>query len=96
VFEAVQIHQKAKAAGCVHLDNYISAYNFGRRVKTLRCLTPYEFICKQWTIELEWFTLNPFHQMPGLNIGHRPYPVANESGKTGLSATLKNAPEGRG
>ena len=51
-----------------HLANFISAYNFGRRLKTLKGLTPYEFICKQWTIEPERFTLNPIHQMPGLNI----------------------------
>ena len=50
-----------------HLDNFISAYNFGRRLKTLKGLTPYEFICKQWTFEPERFTLNPIHQMPGLN-----------------------------
>ena len=41
-----------------HLANCISAYNFGRRLKTLKGLTPYEFICKQWTIEPEQFTLN--------------------------------------
>jgi hypothetical protein len=50
-----------------HLDNFISAYNFGRRVKTLKGLTPYEFICKVWTIEPERFILNPIHQMPRLN-----------------------------
>ena len=50
-----------------HLANFISAYNFGRRLKTLKGLTPYEFICKQWTIEPERFTLNPIHQMPGWN-----------------------------
>ncbi|MFC4622098.1 hypothetical protein ACFO3A_07685, partial [Comamonas nitrativorans] len=41
---------------------------FGRRLKTLKGLTPYEFICKQWTDEPERFTINPIHQMPGLNI----------------------------
>jgi transposase-like protein len=51
-----------------HLANFIRAYNFGRRLKTLKGLTPYEFICKQWTIEPQRFTLNPIHQMPGLNI----------------------------
>ncbi len=51
-----------------HLANFISAYNFGRRLKTLKGLTPYEFISKQWTIEPERFTLNPIQQMPGLNI----------------------------
>ena len=50
-----------------HLANFISAYNFGRRLKTLKGLTPYEFICKQSTIEPERFILNPLHQMPGLN-----------------------------
>ncbi len=50
-----------------HLVNFISAYNFGRRLKTLKGLTPYEFICKQWTIEPERFTLHPIHQMSGLN-----------------------------
>ena len=50
-----------------HLANFISAYNFGRRLKTLKGMTPYEFICKQWTIEPHRFKLNPIHQMPGLN-----------------------------
>ena len=51
-----------------HLDDFVAAYNFGRRLKTLRGLTPYEFICKSWTNEPERFTLNPLQQMPGLNI----------------------------
>ena len=36
-----------------HLGDFIDAYNFGRRFKTLKELTPYEFVCKQWTIEPE-------------------------------------------
>ena len=31
-----------------HLADFVSAYNFGRRLKTLKGLTPYEFICKAW------------------------------------------------
>lgn len=50
-----------------HLDDFVAAYNFGRRLKTLKGLTPYEFICKCWTSQPERFTLNPLHQMPGLN-----------------------------
>jgi transposase InsO family protein len=50
-----------------HLNDFVSAYNFGRRLKTLKGLTPYEFICQCWTNEPERFTLNPLHQMPGLN-----------------------------
>ncbi|MBR2118697.1 MAG: IS481 family transposase, partial [Afipia sp.] len=44
-----------------------NAYNYGRRLKTLKGLTPYEFIAKTWTKEPERFRLNPVHQMPGLN-----------------------------
>ena len=29
-----------------HLSNFVDAYNFARRLKTLKGLTPYEFICK--------------------------------------------------
>ena len=50
-----------------HLADFLSAYNFGRRLKTLKGLTPDEFICKCWTSQPERFTLNPLHQMPGLN-----------------------------
>ena len=50
-----------------HLTDFINAYNYGRRLKTLKGLTPYEFIAKTWTKEPERFRLNPIHQMPGLN-----------------------------
>ena len=51
----------------MHLADFVAAYNFARRLKTLKGLTPYEFICKQWTLEPERFRLDPLHQMPGLN-----------------------------
>jgi transposase InsO family protein len=51
-----------------HLTDFVAAYNFARRLKTLRGLTPYEAVCKAWTDEPQRFTLNPLHQMPGLNI----------------------------
>ncbi len=50
-----------------HLTDFINAYNYARRLKTLKGLTPYEYICKIWTKEPERFILNPTHQMPGLN-----------------------------
>jgi len=50
-----------------HLADFINAYNYARRLKTLKGLTPYEYICKAWTKEPERFTLNPLQQMPGLN-----------------------------
>jgi transposase InsO family protein len=50
-----------------HLDDFVKAYNFGRRLKTLKGLTPFEFICRCWSSQPERFTLNPLQQMPGLN-----------------------------
>jgi transposase InsO family protein len=50
-----------------HLDDFIKAYNYGRRLKTLKGLTPYEYICRAWTSDPKRFTLNPLQQMPGLN-----------------------------
>jgi len=38
-----------------------------RRLKTLKGLTPYEFICKRWTSEPDRFMLDPLQQMLGLN-----------------------------
>ncbi|GAL96880.1 transposase [Acetobacter tropicalis NRIC 0312] len=50
-----------------HLNDFMAAYNFGRRLKTLNGLTPYEYICKIWTSEPDRFIINPTHQIPGLN-----------------------------
>jgi transposase InsO family protein len=51
-----------------HLDTFLNAYNFAKRLKSLRGLTPYERICQLWTEHPERFTLNPLHHTPGLNI----------------------------
>ena len=50
-----------------HLGDFVAAYNFGRRLKTLKGLTPYEAICKAWQNEPSRFTSNPHHQNPGSN-----------------------------
>jgi transposase InsO family protein len=50
-----------------HLVDFVTAYNFGRRLKTLNGLSPYQYICKTWTTEPDRFILDPIHQMPGLN-----------------------------
>ena len=41
-----QLREKARA-------DVINAYNFARRLKTLKGLTPYEYICKCWTSQPE-------------------------------------------
>jgi hypothetical protein len=53
-----------------HLADFIDAYNFGGRLKTLRGLTPYEFIVKCWTSKPERLTLDPIHRMPRLMTCH--------------------------
>ncbi|PTS87340.1 IS481 family transposase [Sphingomonas sp. HMWF008] len=62
-----RFHYDSHAQLTAHLNDFIDAYNFGRRLKTLKGLTPFEYICKIWTSEPDRFTLNPTHQMPGLN-----------------------------
>src|SRR5215211_3369085 len=50
-----------------HLADFVAAYNYARRLKTLRSLTPYEAICKAWAESPSLFTADPHHQLPGPN-----------------------------
>ena len=50
-----------------NLADFMAAYNFAHRLRTLSWLTPYEYICEIWTSESDRFILNPIHQTPGLN-----------------------------
>lgn len=50
-----------------HLADFVGAYDFGRRLKTLKGLTPCEFICECWTSGPQRFDIDPLQQMPGLN-----------------------------
>ena len=50
-----------------HLAAFVAAYNFAKRLKTLKGLTPFEFICKCWTDEPNRFIFDPTHLSPGLN-----------------------------
>ena len=51
-----------------HLQLFVDAYNDGRRLKTLRGLTPYELIRKTWAEQPSRFTSDPAHLTPGPNI----------------------------
>lgn len=62
-----RFHYETHDALRAHLANFVAAYNFANRLKTLKDLTPYEYVCSIWTKEPGRFTLNPLHQMPGLN-----------------------------
>ena len=49
------------------LADFVNAYNYARRLKTLRGRTPFEYLCKVWTEEPSRFRIEPNHQTPGLN-----------------------------
>src|SRR5215218_170802 len=51
-----------------HLQLFVEAYNYGRRLKALRGLTPFEFIGKTWTEQPARFKVNPSQLTPGPNI----------------------------
>ena len=51
-----------------HLKFFMDAYNYGRRLKAIRGLTPYEAVCQCWTKQPERFKVDPSNHTPGLNI----------------------------
>jgi transposase InsO family protein len=50
-----------------HLDLFLDAYNHARRLKTLKGLTPAQFIWKEWQSQPEPFHEEPCHLMTGPN-----------------------------
>ena len=51
-----------------HLQAFINAYNFAKRLKSLNGLTPWEFIIKEWKSEPKLFRISPAPYNVGLNI----------------------------
>jgi hypothetical protein len=51
----------------VHMQTFLMAYNFARRLKTLKELTPFEFACKISAEDPDRFIINPHHHTVGLN-----------------------------
>jgi transposase InsO family protein len=56
-------HQQLSA----HLAAFLDAYNFAKRLKTLKGITPYEAICKAWADDPTTFSRDPTHLTSGLN-----------------------------
>jgi hypothetical protein len=66
--ETVQRHHYGTRAQLkAHVHAFLMAYNFAKRLKTLRGLTPYEHIWKVWTTQPNRFRLNSLHHTVGLN-----------------------------
>jgi Integrase core domain len=49
-----------------HLANFLAAYNFARRLKTLCGFTPHEYICKISASNSAAFRLDPCLDLAGL------------------------------
>jgi len=49
-----------------HLATFLMAYNFAKRLKALKGLTPFEFIYQQWQQHPERFLSDPSHLTLGL------------------------------
>ena len=50
-----------------HLQLFVDAYNHARRLKTLRGLTPYEYVARIWTQEPSRFKIDPYRLTSGPN-----------------------------
>ena len=48
-----------------HVQTFLRAYNFAKRLKRLNGLTPYEFICAEWQKNPSTFIRDPTHHPPG-------------------------------
>jgi transposase InsO family protein len=49
-----------------HLVTFLIAYNFAKLLKTLKGLTPYEYLCQQWQQQPDRFLSDPSHLTLGL------------------------------
>lgn len=58
-----ETHEQLKA----HLCDFLNAYNFAKRLKSLKGLTPYQYIIQCWQKEPERFKMDPNHHKEGLN-----------------------------
>jgi len=51
----------------VHLQAFLDAYNFAKRLKTLKGRTVFQFISENWASEPQRFNRHPGHHTPGPN-----------------------------
>jgi transposase InsO family protein len=59
-------HDQTTAHLNEHRQTFLLAYHHAKRLKTLRGLTPHEFICAQWQQNPAIFTQDPTHLTLGL------------------------------
>lgn len=61
-----EFHYKSHDHLQEHFFAFFDTYNFDRRLKTLRGLTPYEYVCRCWEQQPEMFIRNPVENRPKL------------------------------
>ena len=49
-----------------HLADFLAAYNFAKRLKTLAGLTPHKYVCKIWMDSPKRFKTDPTQHTSGL------------------------------
>lgn len=54
-----------------HFKTFVDTYNFAKSLKTLRALTPFEFVNKYCKDKPEQFYENPENNFPGPNSQHQ-------------------------
>jgi len=64
-YRMLQLNYRSNHQLKEHLYDFVMAYSYAKRLKTLNGLTPFEFICLQWTKFPELFLLNPYHHTLG-------------------------------
>jgi len=60
-----RFHYETTAQLNAHLQAFLLAYNFAKRLKRLKGLTPYEFVCAEWRKNPSIFHRDPAHLTPG-------------------------------
>lgn len=61
-------HYASQGELSLHLQLFVDAFEHGRRLRPLRGLTPYEFICETWTKRPARVRPDSSHHFLGPNI----------------------------
>ena len=77
-----------------HIQTFLDAYNFAKRLKTLNGLTPFESVCKAWTKEPNRFKYDPVQLSSGLHTYGPNLPDMNKRAGTYVDRILKGATAG--
>jgi hypothetical protein len=60
-------HYETRAQFEADLASFLDAYNFAKRLKALKGLTPYECVYDVWKKQPDRFNVDPTHLTAGLN-----------------------------